>query len=240
MSLGDHLEELRLRLVLAIGGLLVGLVVCLFFGKDLMVFISGPYDWAMAQAGRDSTLTVIQPAEAFMVYLKTCLLFGLIVSSPWVFYQIWAFVSAGLYKTEKKYVRIIVPASAILFAGGSVFFIKAIGPMAMLFFVKFNPGVFVAINFTLQNYIGMMLALTLVFGLAFQMPILIICLEKIGIVPLSALVRVRKFVILGLVVAAAIVTPPDVISQISLAVPLYALYEASIIICWITGRRKKG
>ena len=104
MSLGDHLDELRGRLILAILGLAVGLIVCLFFGKTPLSLIAAPYKTAMIEAGLEPVLITIQPAEKFMVYLKTTLLFGLILSSPWVFYQFWAFISAGLYKHEKKYV----------------------------------------------------------------------------------------------------------------------------------------
>lgn len=239
MSLGDHLEELRARIILALLGLGAGLVICLFFGSYLMRLIAQPYEFAMTKAGQEPVLLAIRPPETFLVYLKTCLLFGLIVSSPWVFYQVWAFVSAGLYRHEKKHIRIIAPVSAALFAAGAIFFLKVVAPMTMLFFIKFNPGIeFVRSNFSLQNYVNFILTLTFVFGMAFQMPIAIVCLEKLGIVSLDALTRSRRFVILALLIIAAVATPPDVISQISLAVPLYALFEGSIIICQLTGRSK--
>ena len=239
MSLGDHLEELRTRLILAIAGLVVGLVICLCFGGYLFEFLTTPYESAMINAGREPILTVIQPAEAFIVYLKTSLLFGLLVSSPWVFYQLWAFISAGLYIHEKKYVYMVAPLCASLFISGAVFFIMVIAPITMRFFINFNPGVeFLKINWTIKNYVNFVINLTLVFGVAFQMPIAIISLEKLGIIPLKMLTKWRKFVILLLVIIAAIVTPPDVISQISLAVPLYFLYEASIIICRLTKKNK--
>ncbi len=265
MSLGDHLEELRARLILAFIGIGVGLIVCLFFGSILIKTITIPYKFAVSKAykpqvtdpnGTDNnnslilkedqkqwkyppTLQAIQPAETFLVYIKTCLIFGLILSSPWVFYHMWAFISAGLYAHEKKYVYIITPVSAVLFIAGTVFFLTVVGPMAMLFFLKFNPGVEFVINqWTFQKYVDFILMLTLVFGLAFQLPILVVGLEKLGIVPLSALKKARKFIILGLVVAGAMLTPPDVISQISLALPLYILFESSLLFCKLTSKKK--
>lgn len=221
MTLADHLEELRLRLILALVGLGVGLAVCLVFGRFLMEFIAGPYEDAMLKLQLEPVLLAIHPTEKFVVYLKTCLLFGVIISSPWIFYQFWIFVSAGLYQCEKKSVRIIAPASAALFITGSLFFIKVVAPLAMLFFVNFSAGIsFVKVNFTLQNYISFVVHLTLVFGLAFQMPIAIVCSEKLGIISLKSLIEARKYVILLLVTVAAIATPPDVISQIALAIPL--------------------
>jgi len=240
MSLGDHLEELRLRLILALLGLVVGLVICLFFGGLLLRFIAAPYAEAMSKANLQPVLLAIQPAEKFLVYFKTSLLFGLILSSPWVFYQLWAFVSAGLYSKEKRYVRRIVPVSVLLFIVGAFFFVNVVAPMAMLFFINFNPGIdFVEVNFTLSNYVSFVVSLTIVFGFAFQMPIAIVCLEKLGVVTLAGLRQYRKYVILLLAIICALVTPPDVISQIALAVPLYALFEVSILVCRLT-RKKSG
>ena len=241
MSLGDHLDELRGRLIFAIAGLLVGAVICLCFGKYLFKVIVTPYTSAMEKANLDPRFLVIQPSDQFMVYLKTCLVFGVLVSAPWIFYHAWSFVSSGLYKREKKFIHTVVPISAILFITGSLFFILIVAPMAMLFFVNFKIGIdFVQSGmWSLQSYINFILSLTLIFGLAFQMPIGIVFAEKVGLVKISALVSSRKFVILGLVVIAAIATPPDVISQIALAVPLYVLYEASILVCRISRKRKK-
>lgn len=238
MSLGDHLEELRARLLLAILGLFVGTLICLVFGKYLLQLITVPMDYAMSKSDHDISLVAIQPAEKFLVYLKTCVLFGLVLSSPWVFYQLWAFVSAGLYEHEKKYVYVVVPISTVLFVAGTLFFIKVVGPLTMLFFVNFNPGIFVKDTYSLQSYVNLILMLTLVFGLAFQMPIVIVSLNKLGMVPLAALTKSRKYVIIVLVIVAAMATPPDVVSQVLLAVPLYVLFESSILFCRLTDKKK--
>ena len=240
MSLGEHLEELRYRLIRAIAGAGVGLVACLFFGRYLMRVIAKPYEVAMKIAGLEPEFIAIQPPEKFLVYIKTCLVFGLVISSPWVFYHIWAFISSGLYRHERKFIYVVAPASALLFMTGAVFFMVVIAPMAMLFFIKFDTGIdFVRFSSTLQNYVNLVLSLTLIFAVAFQMPIAIVFAERMGLVSIQTLTSVRRYVILGLVIAAAIATPPDVISQIALAVPLYVLFEGSIVVCRFLRRRKK-
>jgi len=240
MSLGEHLEELRYRLIRAIAGAGVGLVVCLFFGRYLMRVIAKPYEVAMKTAGLEPEFIAIQPPEQFLVYIKTCLVFGLVISSPWVFYHIWAFISSGLYRHERKFIYVVAPASALLFMTGAVFFMVIIAPMAMLFFIKFDTGIdFVRFSSTLQNYVNLVLSLTLIFAVAFQMPIAIVFAERMGLVSIQTLTSARRYVILGLVIAAAIATPPDVISQIALAVPLYVLFEGSIVVCRFLRRRKK-
>jgi len=238
MSLGDHLEELRIRMILAIGGLLLGMIVCLFFGKYLIVVLRMPYDNALASSEVPPQLQTIQPAEGFLVYVKICLVFGLLLTSPWVFWQAWTFISAGLYRHEKKFVKVVAPISAALFVAGALFFIFFVAPLAMGFFIKFNSGLGLQSNWTFQYYINMVLMLTLVFALAFQMPIAIVFAEKMGLVSIHQLTIWRRYVVVVLIILAAVATPPDVISQISLFIPMYILYEGSIIACRIMRKKK--
>ncbi len=241
MSLGDHLEEMRIRLILAISGAAVGLIICLFFGKRFMQIIIRPYENAMAGAGLEPNMLAIHPNEQFMVYIKTSLVFGLMVAAPWIFYQVWKFVSSGLYKKERRFVRVVVPACATLFIAGAVFFIMVIAPITMTFFIGFDTGIEYVQSgtFTLSDYVNFVLSLTLIFGLAFQMPVAIVFAEMMNLVTIKALCSVRKYIVLVLVVVSAMVTPPDVISQIALAAPLYVLYEGSILFCRILRARKK-
>jgi len=179
----------------------------------------------------DTPLTSKAPAATFKTYLKVSLLFGLLLSSPWVIWQIWAFISSGLYKKEKRFAHAVAPASTILFISGVLFFMFVIAPMVMQFFVKVDKMFDVDTQWTLLNYVNMILGLTLVFGVAFQMPIVVVFAERIGLVKIEQLTQGRKFVLLGLVIVSAMATPPDVISQVALAVPLYILYEGSILVC---------
>ena len=310
MSLGDHLEELRARLLLAITGLLVMTVISLFFSGYIINFIEKPYfnaystieskprdvntvsDYiqtvfngigrklsndpnfqsiepsvqayiqkfsaeAIAALVTDSKENILKsethqnaevprlqslaPADGITSYIKIALITGLILSSPWVFYQLWMFIAAGLYPHEKKYVQTAVPFSTALFVTGALFFLLVVAPFTLQFFIKFNKSALgVNSNFTFTDYISFITMLMLVFGAAFQTPIAIFILTKTGLVTIEALGKSRKFMILGIVILAAIVTPPDVISQITLAIPLYALFELGVLLSWLAEKKKKN
>jgi sec-independent protein translocase protein TatC len=309
MSLGDHLEELRARLILAIAGLLIGTGICLFFGTRIIKFIERPYikvfqaSDTKPQDQEDTTelinslfanvrqklaadpntkdiepktgqfiqkfftesllalfndpnyaairppgnqisperrLQILSPAAGMVSYIKIGLMAGLILSAPWVFYQIWMFVAAGLYPHERKYVHTAVPFSATLFVTGALFFLFVVAPLTLKFLVKFNEGLLGArSNFTFSDYISFVTMLMLVFGVAFQTPIAIFFLNRTGLVSIQALRKSRKFVLLIIFVIAAMATPPDVISQITLAIPLYFLFELGIFLSVFSQRRRK-
>jgi sec-independent protein translocase protein TatC len=239
MSLGDHLEELRARLILAILGLAAGMGVALFWGRSFLQVILHPFEQAMKTSSLEPSLQAIKVAEPFLVYLKASLVLGLLLSCPWVFYQIWAFVSAGLYRRERRYVYMVAPISVILFVGGVLFFLVGIAPLALKFFVQFNAGVsYIRYQPSLSDYVSFILMLSVVFGLTFQLPIFIIFAERMGLVSLATLRKGRRYVFLAAFVISAILTPPDVITQIALAVPVYFLYEASIWVCAFRRRRE--
>jgi len=237
MSLGDHLEDLRRRLFYALGGLAVGAAVCLIFGSRIIAFVEVPYVNAM---GSEARLQTLAPTDGFISYIKVGFISGLIVSSPWVFYHLWMFVAAGLYPHERKYVRLAAPFSALLFVCGALFFMLIVAPLTLKFLIKFNENMLgVSSRFTFQHYISFITQLMLVFGLAFQTPTAIFFLNRTGLVSLKALTRSRKYVILIIVILAAMATPPDVISQVTLAVPLYLLFEIGILLSYLAGRKKR-
>jgi sec-independent protein translocase protein TatC len=237
MSLGDHLEELRSRLILAIIGLVIGTIVCMVFGKWIISVIERPYIQVM---GEEARMMSIAPAEGFASYMKITFIAGLIITSPWVFYQLWMFVAAGLYPHERKYVQTTVPFSAALFVAGAMFFLFVVARITIRFLVFFNERILdVDSRFTFPNYISFVTLLMLVFGLAFQTPIAIFILNKTGLVSIQTFTKSRKYVILCVFIVGAVLTPPDPISQITLAVPLYALFELGILLSWISERRRK-
>lgn len=310
MSLGDHLEELRMRLILAIFGLVIGTIICLFFGRQIITFIEGPYNkimedyaeskveefqtpWtylsdtfftnllraidsdpnapeidpnvvtyaqkiyadtvtviiddpnytkavAEVHSSASQKLQVLAPADPFIGFMKISLITGLIMSSPWVFYHLWMFVAAGLYLNERRYVRIAVPFSTALFVIGALFFLFIVAPISLGFFLGFGNWMGVSPNWTFQKYISFVTMLMLVFGLGFQTPVAIFVLNRTGLVSIENLKKSRKYVIIGMFALAAIATPPDVISQITLAIPLYALFELGILLSWIAERKKKS
>jgi len=238
MSLGDHLEELRLRLILAIAGLAVSVIMCLFFGRTIVTFIEIPYIHVMGQGAR---LQSLAPSDGFTTYMEISMIAGVVIASPWIFYQLWMFVSAGLYPHEKRYVYLAAPFSAILFIIGAMFFIFAIAGITLRFLVMFNKEFLgVASNFTFRNYVSFIATMMLVFGIAFQTPIAIFFLNKTGLLSTQTLCRSRRFVILGIVVVAAAATPgSDIFSLFALAIPLYLLFELGILLSYFAERKKK-
>ena len=239
MSLGEHLDELRVRLGLALGGFVVAFFAALSAGKWFAGVILSPYRMAMEAAGLELKLQAVQPAEPFLVYMKAALVLAALISSPWVFYQLWAFVAAGLRRHERRFVLAAVPACAALFAGGVLFFLLGLAPWIFRFFMQFDLGID---YLTYQPAVGktadFILVLALVFGLAFQTPVALVFAERMGLVSVAGLQRARKYVLLGAFVVGAICTPPDVVSQIALALPLYALYEGGLLACRIWPRRR--
>jgi sec-independent protein translocase protein TatC len=266
MSLGDHLEELRMRLLYALAGLAVGVIIGFCFGKYVIALMERPYLKVIAakadtlvtdpneilqktatgktSADRPATspdilLQTLAPADGFVSYVKIATITGLLLSSPWVFYHIWMFIAAGLYSQEKKYVFYAAPFSAVLFVCGALFFLIVVAPLTLGFLIGFNERFLgVKSQFTFQYYISFITHLMLVFGIAFQTPTAIFFLNKTGLVSLKALVKSRKYVLLIIVIVAAMATPPDVISQVTLAIPLYALFELGILISCVAERKR--
>jgi sec-independent protein translocase protein TatC len=235
MSLGDHLEELRARIILALAGLAVGVIAGFFLAKDAFLLLESQYKKAMP----DRPLTTLAPTDAFVGYTKIAIIVGLIFSSPWVFYQLWKFVSTGLYPREKRYVYIAVPFSTGLFITGAFFFLFFLAPVTLSFFVEFGKWLGVDSTWTFPEYLSFITSLMLIFGLAFQTPIVVFVLIKTGLVPVGTFARYRKFVILAVAIIAAAVTPtPDAFTMIMLAVPLYLLFELGILLGYISERKR--
>ncbi len=239
MSLGAHLDELRLRLGLALAGFVAAFFAALGAGKWFAGVVLSPYRTAMEGAGVELKLQALQPAEPFLVYLKAALVLAALISSPWIFWQLWAFVAAGLYRHERRFVQLAAPACAGLFAAGVLFFLFGIAPWVFRFFMQFDLGIdYLAYQPGVGPTADFILGLALVFGVAFQTPLAIVFAERLGLVSLVALARARKYVFLGAFVVGAVCTPPDVVSQVALALPLYALYETGLLACRLWPRRE--
>ncbi len=237
MSIGDHLEELRTRLIHLIIGLVIAMAICMGFGKYIIAFIRKPYIDAM---GEDAILQSLAPADGFVSYMQIALVCGLILSSPWVFYQLWKFIATGLYPKEKRYVYMSLPFSVGLFITGALFFILKIAPVTLQFLVLFNKQFLgVSSNFTFSNYISFIGMLTLIFGLAFQTPIAVFVLYLTGLVTIKDFCKFRKYVFFGIIAISAAVLPgSDPFSLFAMVIPMYLLYEFGILLSWISERRK--
>ncbi len=237
MSLGDHLDELRVRTIRAILGLVVAVIITTCFGGYLFKFLCDPFHQAMEAAGRTAILKTVSTGEKMVVYFKVATLFGIILAAPWIFWQFWQFVSAGLYPREKRLVRILAPLSASLFVTGALFFILVMAKLTLRYLIEFNVGVdYIQTESTLANHIDFMTMMSLVFGLGFQLPLLVVGLNKLGIVSVSLMNKWRKYMILLLTIVAAVLTP-DALSLAALGIPLYLLFELSVLYCWLTSKR---
>ncbi len=307
MPLTQHLEELRACLIRAIAGLAVCTIVSLIFAKHILAFIITPALVVLNAHGERPELLALSPIAPFLIYLRVGLLSGLLISTPWILHQIWTFVSAGLYETERRWVRRLLPVLVGLFLAGVAFMFFIVLPIVLNFLVSFNQGFdlpelrpswfnrillrqpqlkdapenatadlqipvldedpedapagtvwfnnrrntlniqtpngprailttpaerrrAVASQYGLQYVISLTFGLALGFGLAFELPVVVVALAATGLVPCATMARSRRYVLFGIVVLAAFLTPPDVISQILLAVPMYALFEAGLIV----------
>jgi len=227
MSLGEHLEELRHRLILALAGLGVTLVVGLMLGKSLVALVRLPYEVAM---GTDAGLAVLSVTAGLMVYLKVSLIAAVVLAAPWVFYQLWMFVAAGLYPPERRYVVLAVPMSAGLFICGALFFLLVVAVPVLKFFIFFSNWMHLELVVTFANHVSMMVNMMVVFGIGFQTPLAVLLLAKMGVVTQSGLRRYRRHVIVAVLIVAMLTTPPDPFSQLSLAVPMWLLYELGVLL----------
>lgn len=235
LPLTTHLEELRKRLVRVLIVLALGFGVCYMFKDWSFQVITQPLVEVLPP---NTALVYTGLPEAFFIHMKIAFFASLFLTSPYTLYQIWKFISPGLYAKEKKYVVPFVITSTVLFAGGVLFGYFVALPPAFKFFVSFSTDALKPMV-SFREYLGLTLKFLLAFGLSFEMPVFMFFLTKLGIVNATMLSRQRRYAILIIFIAAAILTPsPDVLSQILMAVPLMLLYEVSIVVSKFAGRKK--
>ncbi len=240
MTLSEHLDELRRRLIYALAGLAAAMAVMAFATRRLLGELTRPFHAVMDPIDPDARLVVLEPTEAFLIYFRVALIAGLVVSAPWIAYHLWMFVAAGLYPREKRFVRRAVPFSAILFIAGAVFFLYVVSEPMLAFFVGFGSWMGVTPAITLSSHVRFMTRLMLVFGLGFQTPLVVLVLARVGLVTPRQLAHYRRHVIVGLLVFAALATSPSPVDQILLAVPMWLLYELGVILAKISVRRRES
>ena len=235
LPLTAHLEELRKRLirVMVVVGMSFG--VCYTFKDWSFQVITRPLVEVLPQ---HSSLIYTGLPEAFFIHMKIAFFASLFLTSPYTLFQIWKFISPGLYAKEKKYVIPFVISSTLLFVGGVLFGYFIALPPAFKFFVSFSTDALKPMV-SFREYLGLTLKFLLAFGLSFELPVFMFFLTKLGIVDAAVLARQRRYAILVIFIAAAVLTPsPDVLSQILMAVPLMLLYEVSIGVAKFAGRQK--
>jgi sec-independent protein translocase protein TatC len=243
----EHLAELRTCLIRAALAFIIGLFACFFVAESILNFLAEPIADILRTRGEVAQLIFTAPQEKFFVLIRISVIFGFGVSSPFIGYQLWRFVAPGLYKTEKKAFLPFIIASPVLFLMGASFAHYVVSPLALNFFIGYAdimPTVTAMITGTeaqtldnelktrflgsVRETLDVVLKFIMAFGVCFQLPVLLTLMGKAGLVSATGLRNVRKYAVVGILILAGIVTPPDVVTQVILFVVVYGLYEVSI------------
>ncbi len=236
----DHLIELRTRLLRAVFALGIAFAVCLFFADDIFGFLVRPLTEAFPP-GQDK-LIYTKLYEAFFVNMKVALFAAFFISFPVIANQLWAFVAPGLYAKEKKAFLPFLIATPVLFTSGAALAYYIVMPTAFRWFLGFEGnrgGLKLEALPGTGDYLALVMQFILAFGISFLLPVLLLLLNRAGIVSRQQLSGARRYVIVGITALAAVITPPDVVSQLMLAIPMLLLFEGSLIVMWLGERRAK-
>src|SRR4030043_376567 len=231
--LTSHLQELRKRLILSFIAVGLGFALCYALSDSLFSILAAPLLKVMPEG---SSLIFTSVAEAFFTYMKVAFIAGLILASPFVLYQIWAFVAPGLYRHEKKYVVPFISLGSFFLALGILFGYFVAIPVGFKFLLGYATD-FIKPMPSMKEYLSFSIKFLLAFGLVFEFPVVLVLLARIGVIDAKTLARQRKYAILLIFIFAAVMTPPDIISQVLMALPLMGLYELSILLSKIFGKK---
>lgn len=241
----EHLAELRTRLIHSVVAFIIGMVICFTVATPLFNFLTAPLCQVLGDRGQDCDLIFISPQEGFFVAIKISFLGGFILAFPYIGLQMWRFVAPGLYKNERGAFLPFLIASPFMFILGASFAFYVVTPLAYDFFLGFQQfgnegeavvneevqqGLSVVFQGSAQEYLNLTIKFIVAFGVCFQLPVLLTLMGKAGLVSSEGLGNMRKYAVVGILVLAALVTPPDVITQVILFVVVYGLYEVSIFL----------
>jgi sec-independent protein translocase protein TatC len=240
-----HLTELRSRLVKSFIFLIVAFMICYFFSAEIYAFLVKPYSTAVIENNLDRRLIFTALHEAFLTYLKVAFFASFFITSPIFLTQIWKFVAPGLYKNEKQALLPYLIATPLLFIFGGMLVYYLIMPLAIKFFLSFESSadvssIAIQLEAKVNEYLSLIMRLIFAFGISFQLPVILSLLARIGVVDSLYLKTRRKYVVVIIFAVAAILTPPDPITQIGLALPLLILYELSILTVKIIENKKNA
>lgn len=225
-SLTEHLRELRTRVIRSLWGVLIAAVICYNYVEQIMIYVRAPIEKHLQGGG----LVFTAPADKFIAYLKVAAFCGFILATPWWLYQVWKFVAPGLYAKERRYTLGFILSGSVLYISGVVFGYFLALPAAFDFLMMFGDAVDKPM-ITIDHYLGFFTMMLLMFGVAFELPLIIVILGMLGIVSQAFLRKNRRYMIVVLTIASAILTPtPDAISMFTLLIPLYVLFEISVFL----------
>lgn len=230
----EHLLELRRRLVYAAMGVALCFIAIVPFAQQLYAFVAQPL---MSVLPENTSMIATDVVAPFFVPIKVAMMAAFLVTLPNTLYQIWAFVAPALYQNEKRLIAPLILSSVTLFFSGMAFCYFLVFPVMFKFFASVTPlGVSMATD--IDKYLSFILTLFLAFGITFEVPVAVILLNRMGVVPLETLQAARPYVIVISFILAAIFTPPDILSQILLAIPMIVLYELGVLVCRMSGKRE--
>lgn len=230
----EHLLELRRRLVYAAMGVALCFIAIVPFAQQLYAFVAQPL---MSVLPENTSMIATDVVAPFFVPIKVAMMAAFLVTLPNTLYQIWAFVAPALYQNEKRLIAPLILSSVTLFFSGMAFCYFLVFPVMFKFFAGVTPlGVSMATD--IDKYLSFILTLFLAFGITFEVPVAVILLNRMGVVPLDTLQAARPYIIVISFILAAIFTPPDILSQILLAIPMIVLYELGVLVCRMSGKRE--
>lgn len=237
MGFIQHLEELRRRIIICVATVGVSFLVIYSTSINTIAeFFMMPLRKVVEQYG---SFMYTSMAEGFLFNLKLAAVTAMFVSSPMIFYQVWSFIAPGLYKRERIYIGPFIVFSTLFFTGGAAFFYFVVFPIGARFFAQFAEVDWIEFNPKLSETFSFVVMMLFAFGLVFEMPVVTFLLARLGIVNVGFLNRNRKYALLIIFTLGAFFTPPDVVSQLLLAGPMWILFELSVLITWIFGPKKK-
>lgn len=246
MPLLEHLIELRKRLMISAIAFVLAFILCYYFAHEIYGFLERPLADILATHGSNRRMIYTAPTEAFFTFLQVAAFAAAFLCFPVWAGQLWAFIAPGLYKQEKRAFAPFMVATPVLFIAGAATVYFFVLPMALRFFLSFEtftPGggeLPIQLEAKVGEYLSLVMKLIFAFGIAYQMPVLLTLLARVGILTSADLVSKRRYAIVGVFAVAAVLTPPDIASQLSLALPMLLLYEISIWSCrWVEKGRKE-
>lgn len=236
LHLAQHIKELRRSLIHSVIALIVGTALTIYYSKELFSILIKPLESSLPKGSHFIATT---PFESYLVYFKTALLAGALLVAPYIFYQVWRFISPGLYKKEKKGLIVLAVFSAFFFVGGALFGYFVVFPTGFKFVVEIFNNTPILFMPKMEDYFSFSSKFLIAFGLTFELPLIILMLSRIGLIDYSHIHRFRKYAIILIFIIAGILTPgPDILSQILMATPLIMLYELGGIAAYFFGKKK--